>query len=377
MKITGGQAAIDIGNDSLKAIFGNGSEQMLIPNLVAEMASKRSVKEIEKDIFDGIHVEIISDALKNNRGVYAVGNLARQQHNYSELAIHSRKMDNDQTLILLLTALATHAAQSGNYSNRDELIEAKYILSTGLPMIASLEERKLFRDKIQRNTHEIKFLETPLLQGKTIRISFEKVFVNLEGLASFINLSKKDEDLVQQELMIFDIGALTTDVAVIGKKATVNNTISTGYSEGISIYLDRIINRVRNEIGYPIKTRRDIVDIITNENTQDKNQVYLFGNRVSISHIVDEELTNFARKQYTYMLDVWNKVPSIRYCYFVGGGAIVLKEYIQSIMNMDSNNLPIRFLSTNDSIWSICESYFSILETWYSKQQKERMYYGN
>ncbi|MDR7074739.1 ParM/StbA family protein [Fictibacillus barbaricus] len=373
MKNTIGKAAIDIGNDSIKSLFESPSNQILIPNLVAEIGINRNVKEYEKDVLDGIHIEITSGALKRKHGVYAVGNLAKQQHNYSELAIHSKKCENDQSLILLLTSLAINAVQSGIFSSNEEIIEAKYYLSTGLPILeATLDERKQFRDKLQKNTHEIRFLQTPLLQGKTVRITFEKVFVNLEGLASFINLSKNNEELIQQEMMIIDIGGLTTDVAVI-QKATVNNTMSTGYSEGVSPYLDRIINRVRSEIGYPIKTRKDIVEIIINNNPTDKNHVYVYGNRTCVSHIVEEELMKLARKQYYYMLDIWNQVPSLRIAYFVGGGAIVLKDYLEAIINKEDKNFPIRFLRTNDSIWSMAESYFSILETWLNTLHKENI----
>lgn len=368
-----GKAAADIGNDSLKAIFESRENQILIPNIIAEMGTNRNVKEYEKEILEGIHVEITSGALKQKHGIFAVGNLAKQQHNHSELAIHSKKSENDQTVILLLTTLAIGAAKFGNFTNNDGIIEAKYVLSTGLPILeASLEERKLFRDKLLKNAHEIKFLQTPHLQGKTVRISFEKVFVNLEGLAAFINLSKNNEDLVHQELMIVDIGGLTTDIAVI-QKAIVNNSISCGYSEGVSPYLDRIINRVRSEVGYQVKTRKDIVEIIINDNPTDKNHVYVYGNRTCISQIVEEELMKLARKQYSYLLELWNQVPSLRVAYFIGGGSIILKEYIESIMSKDNMNLPIRFMNTTNSIWSMADSYFSILEAWLNKQQNETL----
>jgi plasmid segregation protein ParM len=372
-----GKAAVDIGNDSVKSIFENQNNLLLIPNIIAEMGINRNVKEYEKDILDGIHVEITSSALKQKNGIFAVGCLAKQQHNNSELAIHSKKCENDQTLILLLTTLAIGAAKSGNFTNNDGIIEAKYTLSTGLPILeATLEERKIFRDKLLKNSHEVRFLQTPHLQEITVRISFEKVFVNLEGLAAFINLSKSNEDLLQQELMITDIGGLTTDIAVI-QKATVNNSISCGYSEGVSPYLDRIINRVRSEMGYHVKTRKDIVEIITNDSPTDRNHVYLYGNRTCISHIVEEELMKLARKQFTYLLDLWNQVPSLRVAYFIGGGSIILKEYIESIMSKESMNLPIRFMNTSNSIWSLADSYFSILETWLNKQQKETVNNAN
>lgn len=367
------KAAVDIGNDSVKAIFENQSTQIFIPNIVAEMGTNRNVKEYEKDALEGIHVEITSGALKQRHGIFAVGKLAKQQHNSSELGIHSKKGENDQTIILLLTSLAINAVQSGHFPINDDIIEAKYFLSSGLPLVATLEERRQFKEKLQNNTHEIKFLQTPNLQGKSVRITFEKVFVNLEGLAAFINLSKNKEDLVHQEIMIIDIGGLTTDIAVI-QKATVNNSMSCGFSDGVSPYLDNIISRVRSEMGYPIKTRKDIVEIITNDNPTDKNHIYVYGQRTCITHIVEEELMKLARKQYSHLLELWNQVPSLRAAYFIGGGSIILKEYIELIMSKEHMTLPIRFMKTTNSIWSLADSYFSILETWVNKQQKEETF---
>src|SRR5690606_38114840 len=123
-----GKAAIDIGNDSVKSIFENERNHILIPNIVAEMGINRNVKEYEKDIMEGLYVEVTSGALKLKHGIFAVGYLAKQQHNSSEMGIHSKKGENDQTIILLLTSLAINAAQSGHFPKNDEIIEATYYL---------------------------------------------------------------------------------------------------------------------------------------------------------------------------------------------------------------------------------------------------------
>ena len=62
------KAAIDIGNDSIKATFSE-NQTVSIPNILAEMKEDRKVKKYEDSILDGIHLSIISGALKKKSGI--------------------------------------------------------------------------------------------------------------------------------------------------------------------------------------------------------------------------------------------------------------------------------------------------------------------
>ena len=67
-------AAIDVGNDSIKAIFGELEYELNIPNIIARDTEDRPVIGIEeldnKNPLDGIHIKVHSPALKENNGIY-------------------------------------------------------------------------------------------------------------------------------------------------------------------------------------------------------------------------------------------------------------------------------------------------------------------
>ena len=103
-------AAIDVGNDSIKAIFGELEYEINIPNIIARDTEDRPVIGIEelddKDPLDGIHIKVHSPALKENNAIYRVGNLATKSNNATELDPGSNKSEEDQTLVMLFTTLA-------------------------------------------------------------------------------------------------------------------------------------------------------------------------------------------------------------------------------------------------------------------------------
>src|SRR5574342_850840 len=134
-------AAVDVGNDSIKAIFGEFDNELNIPNIVARDTEDRPVIGIEdlndKDPIDGIHIRVHSTALKENNVIYRVGNLATKSDNATELDPGSSKSEEDQTLIMLFATLALDAArehEAGHFKKINNVIDANYTLGTGLPI---------------------------------------------------------------------------------------------------------------------------------------------------------------------------------------------------------------------------------------------------
>lgn len=225
-------AAIDIGNDAVKAYLGNLENSIYIPNVIAEVKN-RDIIEMEKDPLSALHVEITSSALKQKHGYYAVGKLAAKYPNNDELTPDVDKSESDQPVILLLTTLAYDAVK--HFPEKDGVIEATYLLSTGLPLDETKRGKtKNFRKKLKTAQHEVKFLQTPNLQGKTVHIKFEQVLVNTEGYAAYIDLttnndgSTKNEELFGKTILINDIGGLSTDSAIITSESEVDNEYSDG-----------------------------------------------------------------------------------------------------------------------------------------------------
>ncbi|WGD66070.2 ParM/StbA family protein (plasmid) [Bacillus subtilis] len=353
-------ASVDIGNDAVKAFLGGLKEEnkLYIPNVVAKLES-RSIVEMEKNPLDAIHVEVNSSTLKGVQKV-AVGKLASKQTVNEELTPDTDKSENDQAMIMLLTTLALDAAKSLE-ADEDGVIKANYLLSTGLPMDETKRGLiKAFRKKIRNGSHKVTFLNTPLYEGKTVEISFENVLVNTEGFAAYIELSENYKDIDGKTVLINDIGGLSTDSAIITKDAQVDNEFSDGIKKGVAGSLDNIIRKVYNKHRYTIKSRRDLVEIITSSDAEEKNTIYVAGKATSIKDIVDEELSTLASEEYKLMKSIWRNVPDIRKAYNIGGGSAVLKDYLIQLNNEDAK-FPFEFPKVEDSIWMISRAYFKIL----------------
>jgi plasmid segregation protein ParM len=358
-------AAVDIGNDALKAYVQGLDKEIYIPNVIAEIGASRDIVEFEKHALDGLHVEIVSGALKRGQGIYAVGNLAGGYAHNDELTTDSEKSEADQPVIMLLTALAYDAAKTMNEKNG--IIEATYYLSTGLPLSeAKRGKRKTFKAKLQENAHEVRFKTTPEIGGTTVRLKFEEVLVNIEGHVALIDLttnedgSVRNEELTRMTVLINDIGGLSTDAAIIHEDGTVDNIYSDGIKEGVSPYLDEIMDRVSHDIGYRFLNRQQLVEVITSPEREERNYIWFRGRRTSIQSIVDEVLMKLAREEYKLIRSSWNKVPSIRVSYQIGGGALLLKPYLEKINELEEG-YPIRFVGAKDSIWMIARAYYKLL----------------
>ncbi|WP_256242064.1 ParM/StbA family protein [Bacillus sp. V3B] len=356
--------SIDIGNDALKGFLGELDNQIHIPNVIAQVRD-REIVEMEKNPLNGLHVEIVSSALKSKHGKFAVGKLAAKYPDNDELTPEMDKSDSDQPVILLLTALAYDAVN--HFPEEEGVIEASYYLSTGLPLDETKSGKtKDFRKKLKTTQHEIRFLKTPSLEGKIVRIKFEQVLVNTEGFAAFVDLttndngSTKNEELIGKTILINDIGGLSTDSAIITAEAEVDNEFSNGIKRGVSTYLDNIIRKVYSKHKYTIKSRQTLVDIITHKEPEEQYHIWVGGTRVSIKNIIDEELSTLAKEEYKLIKDMWRNVPDIRMAYQIGGGSLVLKPYLTEI-NQADKNYPLRFVSESDSIWMIARAYFKIL----------------
>lgn len=367
-------ASIDIGNDGVKGYIDNLANKYYITNVISRMASTRQIDEKENDPEDALHVEITSGALSIGKACYGVGPLAMRMDQKDELDNTSIKAENDQSIVMLLTTLALDAAKKA--TEKEQHIEIRYNLSTGIPLKESKKGlREVFKKKIKENTHQVRFLTTPGLEGITVVISFEEVLVNSEGRSGMFDLILDDngrtrnDELRNLKLLLVDIGGLSTDAAVILPGGKVDNESSDGLPEGVSKYLDQIIDLVLDKYPNTIKSRRELVDIITDENPATRNRVGFKGVKQPIQEIVDERFGLMGNEQYKFIHKLWTKANPDK-AYIFGGGAVIGKEYIDK-ENTRRANYPLNYLTKEESIWMIARSYFKILKLHLSKIKEQ------
>ncbi|WP_088012609.1 ParM/StbA family protein [Gottfriedia acidiceleris] len=375
-------AAIDVGNDSLKGIFGKMESEINIPNIIARDTEDRPIIGIEEldnqDPVDGIHIRVHSPTLKENNTVYRVGNLATKSGNATELDPGSNKSEEDQTLIMLFAALALDAAREENkqiVKNSNNVIEATYVLGTGLPLREVKEGKDVgYRSRLLGSVHQVEFLVTPRHQGLKVNIKFEEVKVYPEGFAAFINLVMDNhlniinKDLIDKKILIQDIGGLSTDIAVI-RNRKVDDDKAQGFNLGVAESLEAIREEIRSRHGVELDSRRDVVEIITKKS--DRNHIMVKGSRTSVHDIVDRILLELAKKQYRHLRNIWQKNSQTEICYFIGGGSLILKEYLKTLNNnLDGYNIDF-FEDEKESIWMMANAYYKLIADFEIKRVRE------
>lgn len=375
-------AAIDVGNDAIKALFGKLDSELYIPNVIAQDIADRPVIGIEdlndNDPIEGIHIRVHSPALQENNMIYRVGNLATKSDNPSELDPGSSKSEEDQTLIMLFAALALDAVKDENASNfkkTNNVVDANYTLGTGLPLREVKEGKDVgYRSRLLGSVHQVEFLVTPKYQGIKVNIKFDEVKVYPEGFAAYINLVMDNElniinrDLIDKQILIQDIGGLSTDIAVI-RNRRVDDDKAQGFNLGVAEALESIREEIRSKHGVELDSRRDVVDIITKKN--DRNHIMVRGSRTSVHDITDRILGELAKKEYRHLRNVWQKNSQTEICYFVGGGAIVLKDYLKKLNNnLDGYNIDF-FEDEKESIWMMANAYYKLISDFARKNAKQ------
>lgn len=376
-------AAVDVGNDSIKAIFGELEYELNIPNIIGRDTEDRPVIGIEelnnKNPLEGIHIKVHSPALKDNNAIYRVGHLATKSDNATELDPGSAKSEEDQTLIMLFATLALDAVNEENsntFPRVKNVIDANYTLGTGLPLREVKEGKDAgYRSKLVGSVHQVEFLVTPKYQGLKVNIKFNEVKIYPEGFAAYINLVMDNQlkiinkDLIDKRIIIQDIGGLSTDIAVI-KNRNVDDDKAQGFNLGVSESLEAIREEIRSKHAIELDSRRDVVEIITRKN--DRNHIMVKGSRTSVHDITDRILLELAKKQYRLLRNVWQKNSQTEICYFVGGGANVLKEYIKTLNNnLDGYNIDF-FEDEKESIWMMANAYYKLITDFVRKSEKSK-----
>ena len=375
-------AAVDVGNDSIKAIFGELEYELNIPNIVARETEDRPVIGIEeldnKNPLDGIHIKVHSPALKENNAIYRIGHLATKSNNATELDPGSSKSEEDQTLVMLFATLALDAVKEDTtFPKTKNVIDANYTLGTGLPLREVKEGKDAgYRSKLMGSVHQVEFLVTPKYQGVKVNIKFDEVKVYPEGFAAYINLVMDNnakiinKDLIDKRILIQDIGGLSTDIAVI-KNRNVDDDKAQGFNLGVSESLEAIREEIRTKHGVELDSRRDVVEIITKKN--DRNHIMVKGSRTSVHDITDRILLDLAKKQYRLLRNVWQRNSQTEICYFVGGGAHVLKDYIKTLNNnLDGYNIDF-FEDEKESIWMMANAYYKLIMDFVRKTEKQKV----
>ncbi|MEF2967582.1 ParM/StbA family protein [Paenibacillus sp. M1] len=321
-------AGIDIGNDSVKVVVDGSPRPILIPSIVSPGYDRHILQE-EDSPLKALDVQIRSPKLKKSNQRYFVGLLAMEDQDNSELEETDNKATSDQSLVVALTALAYAAIAGQSHPVGGGLEEVEYIIGTGLPVRSYVAFHRAFEERLV-GEHEVAFLSTPELHGRTVRVIIRRAVVSVEGAAALYHLATNDQLQVKNEELhggcigICEIGALTTDFPVV-KRMNIDNQFSTGEQFGLATYLDSIIREVEDRFGYRFPSRTKLIGRIRNR----EFTVQRVGEgKADIRPIVDVYFGRAAQKLVDLIRKRWKKYPDIECFYVLGGGASALRSYI-------------------------------------------------
>jgi plasmid segregation protein ParM len=339
-------AGIDIGNDSVKLVISGSNEPIIIPSIVSP-GYERHVLQEEDSPLKALDVMVYSPKLKKKSQRYFVGQLACEDQDNAELEETDNKATSDQALIVALTALAyasiTSVAQTLQPGEAVDQVE--YVIGTGLPVRTYARYHQSFEERLV-GEHEVTFLSTPKLRGRTVRVNIRRAIVSIEGAAALFhmathdNLQVRDEELYHGCIGICEMGALTTDFPVV-KRMSIDNQFSTGEQLGLASYLDSIIRDVEDQFGYRFPSRTKLVQRIR----RGEFLIQRVGEgQADIRPIVDIYFQRAAQKIVDLIRKRWKKYPDIQCFYVLGGGAAALKTYILEA----AENMRLRFVDDSE-----------------------------
>ena len=167
---------IDFGNEDIKT-----SLKVKFKSVI------REVTEEEYQLSSGKKIII-------NGKFYIVGDGV---HKYSAV-----KYKRENLVELIYTAIAF----SSDWDNLED--EYNVILSMGCPDQQFKTTREKYMEILaENNTRDIEY------RGKTVKVNIKQVFVSPEGVGAFYSNSEKVKHLRYENVIIVDVGALTTDIA--------------------------------------------------------------------------------------------------------------------------------------------------------------------
>ena len=246
---------------------------------------KTSIKELT-------NVPAFTDnVLEYNNRYYAIGD--------ERLEVLNSKVDNENFYLLTMVAMAKELKQRGKN-------EADVVLAVGLPLTRFSTERKAFIGYLSKNKDVTFTFENELYSVHIMNVSvFPQCYAAIAGMLP--SFGKK--------ALVVDIGSWTIDSMMILDKKPDSTKCDT-QNEGL-IRCMREINRLAVQKKNHKIDEADIQD-------------YMISGKTSLPYdykeLMDKEINEFVNKVYRYQNECGYNLDMMP-VYFVGGGAIVMKNF--------------------------------------------------
>lgn len=348
------KAGADAGNNGLK-LWVKDSEPIMIPTVyslyMGETTELMDMDDISSDeLINNIDVTIISGALAINGQRYIIGEKVLNDNLQPiELEKKSDKSKDEIPVIVTLAGLAIDAMKK-QYDK--DFIDVTYDLSVALPVSTITQASAKANSERFMGTHEITF-HHPSGRNVKVNIKIEYCKCLPEGAAAAWGvvfdengkvIERKIEvgdkimkvDFQNKTLLHFDIGAGTTEI-VVTEGIKFNPKLSEGLNYGIKQTILEIIKRWNRK--YPRKSIDSMAEF---------NEIYFDSEHPRHNDLKQESQTGMMLLAQQISSSIINKIDELKddpYVFIYGGGAAVLKDHLQKILNTKGRTINVTFLS--------------------------------
>ncbi|MFD2616467.1 ParM/StbA family protein [Terrilactibacillus laevilacticus] len=348
------KAGADAGNNGLK-LWVKGAKPITIPTVyslyLGETTELMDLEDIPADeLINNIDMTINSKTLRFNNFRYVIGEKVLTDNlQATELEKKSDKSKDEIPAIVTLAGLAIHAMKSEYDKDK---IEVTYDLSVALPVSTITKESAQANANRYMGTHEVTFHHPSGRNVKvTIKIDFCKCLP--EGAAAawgvvFDETGKLSErkvevgeklmkvDFSDKTLLHFDIGSGTTEI-VVTEGVKFNPKLSEGLNYGVKQTILDIVKRWNR--GNPRKSIDSMVEF---------NEIYFNPEHPRHNDLIEASKTALLQLANQISSVIINKIDDLKddpYVFIYGGGAVVLKSYLITILKQKGRMTNVTFLS--------------------------------
>lgn len=350
-------ASADAGNNALKLAVED-SEPVMVPSeyyiLDGDNPEQFEQQDIPVDqLIKNLNVTINSRALPENNKRYLIGEtLVDQGIVGTEYEEDSNKSKDITPVLQTLSALAVDAMK---LEPKKDHIKITYDLSIALPLRTISQETARIHSERFIGNHEVIY-HHPSGRNVTVEITIEFCKCIPEGAAGAwgvvydkegnvvtrkveINNEVQSIDFTDKRILHFDIGAGTSEL-VVTDGVQFNPAMSKPLSYGTKKTINDIIQSWNS-----VKDRE--IDGIA-----EYNSIYFDTEHVRHRELIEfsrTPLKNLASRLVNELLNHYRKLKDDPYTFIYGGGSIILKTYMEEVLNSKGKFNNIIFL--NDPIY--------------------------
>ena len=221
------------------------------------------------------------------------------------------KSVDDRYYILTLLALARELETAQKSYMPNELIEVALLV--GLPPAHYAALREAFKDYFYRNGEPVSFR----YKGKSYKILFAEVCVNIQGYAVYLLLSSRMKLNDNNKVCVIDFGGMTLDYLTLRYG-------ELDKSDSLEMGMITLYKRIRSSINQKKNILLDEIDIYN----------ILRNNKTKFSQDIIDRVFEIARNHVVELLGNFREIGidlQTTLTIFVGGGSIVLASVIDEV----------------------------------------------